>query len=61
MSYLNTLTKIAKGAVVGVTAATALPIFGAVGTITATGVAIAATVGALAGLADGIGVGGDSK
>lgn len=52
MSFVSALSNIAKGALVGVTAATALPIFGAVGTITATGAAIAATVGAMAGLVD---------
>ena len=52
MSFVNGLIKVAKGAVVGVAAVTALPIFGAVGTITAAGILVGAAVGAVAGVAD---------
>ncbi len=52
MSLVSGLFKVAKGAAVGVAAVTALPIFGAVGSITALGIVIGATVGAVAGVAD---------
>lgn len=52
MSLVSGLFKVAKGAAVGVAAVTALPIFGAVGSITALGIVIGATVGAVAGIAD---------
>ncbi|HWS40881.1 MAG TPA: hypothetical protein VN247_06290 [Arenimonas sp.] len=52
MSFVSGLFKVAKGAAVGVAAVTALPIFGAVGSITALGMVIGATVGAVAGVAD---------
>ena len=52
MGMVSGLTKVAKGAVVGVAAITALPVFGAVGAITATGVAVGAIIGAVAGIAD---------
>jgi hypothetical protein len=52
MSYVSGLFKVAKGAAVGVAAVTALPVFGAVGSITALGIVIGATVGAAAGVAD---------
>ena len=52
MSLVTGLFKVAKGAAVGVAAVTALPIFGAVGSITALGIVIGATVGAVAGVAD---------
>lgn len=52
MSFLKTLEDIVKGAAVGVAAVTALPIFGAIGAITATGVVVGSTVGAAAALAD---------
>ncbi len=52
MSFVSGLMKVVKGATVGVAAVTALPIFGAVGTITAAGIAVGATVGAIAGIAD---------
>ena len=52
MGMVSGLIKVAKGAAVGVAAVTALPIFGAVGAITATGVAVGAIVGAIAGIAD---------
>ena len=52
MTFVSCLIKVAKGAAVGVTAVTALPIFGAVGTITAAGIIVGAAVGAVAGVAD---------
>ena len=52
MSFLNTLESIAKGATTGVIVVTALPVFGAAGVITATGVAVGSTVGALAAYID---------
>jgi hypothetical protein len=52
MSFVRGLIKVAKGAAVGVAAVTALPIFGAVGTITSAGIIIGAAVGAVAGVAD---------
>lgn len=54
MSFINTLQSIAKGATVGVLAVTALPIFGAVGVVTATGVVVGSIVGAAAALVDEI-------
>lgn len=52
MSFIETLEDMVKGAAVGVAAVTALPIFGAIGAITATGVVVGSTVGAAAALAD---------
>jgi|GEM_PF-1884590 hypothetical protein len=52
MSFVSGLIQVAKGATVGVAAVTALPIFGAVGTITAAGIIVGAAVGAVAGVAD---------
>lgn len=49
---------IAVGAGVGVAAVTALPIFGAVGTITATGAVVGSLVGAAAGAFDALHKGG---
>ncbi len=54
MSFVNGLIKVAKGATVGVAAVTALPIFGAAGTITAVGITVGAVVGATAGVLDEI-------
>lgn len=49
----SNVEKVAKGALTGagvaVAVATALPIFGAIGVLTATGAAVASTVGAIAG------------
>jgi hypothetical protein len=53
MSYTNILINLAKGAGAGVLAITALPVFGAVGAITATGVVVGSLMGAAAGAADG--------
>lgn len=52
MSYTEGLIKISAGAGAGVLAIMALPIFGAVGTITATGVVVGSLIGAAAGAAD---------
>lgn len=54
MSILSTLEVVAKGAAAGVAVVTALPVFGAVGVVTATGAAVGATCGALAVLADSL-------
>ena len=53
MSYTNILLNIAKGAGAGVLAITALPLFGAVGAITATGVVVGSLIGGATGAADG--------
>jgi hypothetical protein len=55
MTFLGALKKIVIGAPLGVLAVTALPVFGAVGTITAIGIAVGSTIGAVAGIADEIG------
>lgn len=52
MTLLGALTKIVIGAPLGILAATALPVFGAVGTITVTGIAVGAVVGAVCGVLD---------
>jgi hypothetical protein len=52
MSFIGGLGKVAAGAAAGVLAVTALPVFGAVGAITATGMAVGSLVGAAAGVAD---------
>jgi hypothetical protein len=52
LNLLNTFESIAKGAATGVAVVTALPIFGAAGVITATGVAVGSTIGAAAALLD---------
>ncbi|WP_155637719.1 hypothetical protein [Burkholderia cepacia] len=52
MTFIETLEKMAKGAAAGVVVVTALPIFGPVGAITATGAAVASGMGAAAALID---------
>jgi hypothetical protein len=52
MGFISGLLKITKGAAIGVATVTALPIFGAVGTITAVGIAVGVMVGAAAVVAD---------
>jgi hypothetical protein len=52
MSFISGLMKVAAGAAAGVAAVTALPIFGAVGVITAAGVVVGSVVGGAAGAAD---------
>lgn len=54
MTFLGVLKRIVIGAPLGVLAVTALPVFGAVGSITAVGVAVGSAVGAVAGIADEI-------
>lgn len=52
MALLTLIRKVGVGAGVTVVAVTALPIAGAVGTITATGATVAAIVGGVAGVID---------
>jgi hypothetical protein len=52
MSFVRTLAKAAAGAASGVALLTALPVFGAVGAITATGLVVGSLLGASAGVAD---------
>ena len=52
MGFVKGLAKAAAGAAAGVTVVTALPLFGAVGAITAVGLIVGSVVGAAAGLAD---------
>lgn len=52
MSFVRGLVKVAAGAGAGVAVVTALPIFGAVGAITATGLVVGSLLGAAAGVAD---------
>ncbi len=52
MSFIRGLEKAAKGAVAGVGLIAALPVFGAVGTVTAVGVLVGSLMGAAAGMAD---------
>jgi len=54
MSFINMLKNAAIGSAVGVAAIIALPVFGAVGAISATGMAVGATLGAAAGVRDAI-------
>lgn len=54
MSLVHGLVRAAKGAAAGVALITALPIFGAVGTITAVGVVVGSLAGAAAGVVDGL-------
>ena len=52
MSFLSALQKIVIGAPLGVIAIVALPVFGAVGTITAAGIAVGSVLGAAGGVMD---------
>jgi hypothetical protein len=52
MSFLGALQKIVIGAPLGVLAVVALPVFGAVGTITAAGIAVGSVLGATGGVID---------
>ncbi|HJR75012.1 MAG TPA: hypothetical protein VJ806_15405 [Luteimonas sp.] len=52
MSFVRGLVKVAAGAGAGVAVVTALPLFGAVGTITAAGLVVGSLLGAAAGVAD---------
>jgi hypothetical protein len=54
MGFVSGLMKVVTGSVAGVAAVTALPVFGAVGTITAAGMAVGSVLGAAAGVADEI-------
>lgn len=53
MSYLKMMQNAAKGAVAGVVLLTALPVFGVVGTLTATGLLVGAVGGAVLGGLEG--------
>lgn len=52
MKLVETMKMAAIGAVAGVALVVALPVFGGVGAITATGAAIGSVLGALAGVYD---------
>ncbi|MHB1938526.1 MAG: hypothetical protein ACYCOR_18370 [Acidobacteriaceae bacterium] len=52
MELLNVCKKMAVGAVAGVALITALPVFGTVGAITATGTIVGSLLGAAAGAYD---------
>ncbi len=52
MGFISGLVKVAVGAAAGVAAVTALPLFGAVGTITALGTVVGSILGGGAGVAD---------
>lgn len=52
MSFVRGLVKVAAGAGAGVAVVTALPVFGAVGTITAAGLVVGSLLGAAAGVVD---------
>ena len=54
MSCLNFLTNVAKGAAGAVAVGVALPIFGPVGAISATGAAVTSVVGGVLGAIDSI-------
>ena len=54
MSFVDGLVTIAKGAAAGVAVGVALPVFGTVGTITATGMVVTSLVGGALGAADAI-------
>jgi len=52
MGFISGLLKVTAGAAAGIAAVTALPIFGAVGAITSTGIVVGSLVGGAAGAAD---------
>jgi len=52
--YVQMLKDVATGAAAGVVAITALPLFGAAGTITAAGATVGAIVGGCCALADNL-------
>ena len=54
MRFLDTLESLAKGAALGVVVITGLPVFGPIGTITATGALAGSVIGAAAALADNL-------
>ena len=54
MSFISTLCNVATGAVAGIALATALPVFGAPLTITATGKVVSSLDGVALGLFDSI-------
>ncbi|MBY5949289.1 hypothetical protein [Photobacterium rosenbergii] len=54
MGFVNLLKNVAAGAATGVAVITALPVMGAVGTITATGLIVGSTAGAAMGAIDAL-------
>lgn len=52
MGLIGLMGNITKGAIAGVAMATVLPVAGAVGSITATGVAVSSVIGGAAGVYD---------
>jgi hypothetical protein len=52
MGLVSGMLKAATGAAAGVALITALPVFGAVGVITATGMAVGSVIGAAAGITE---------
>lgn len=54
MEFVSALVKATSGAGIGVALVTALPVFGAVGTVTAAGIVVGSLVGAAAGVTDAI-------
>lgn len=52
MGFVRGLVKLAAGAGAGVAVVTALPVFGAVGAVTAAGLVVGSLLGAAAGAAD---------
>jgi len=59
MKFLNILAKVVTGAAAGVAVVTALPVFGAVGAITAVGAAVGSVLGGALGAADAVNKDGD--
>ena len=54
MSFVRGLLRVATGAGAGIAVVTALPVFGAIGAITATGLVVGSILGAAAGAADAV-------
>lgn len=52
--FIKLLKSIAGGSVVGVAALTALPVFGGIGVLTATGAVVGSVVGAIAAAVDSL-------
>ncbi len=61
MKILSLIGKATLGAAAGVALVTALPIAGAVGTITAVGATVASVAGAAAGVAEHVSEGNENK
>ncbi len=54
MSFLGMLEDVVKGVTTGVAVVTVLPVFGAIGTITATGVVVGSVLGGTAAILDSL-------